>query len=92
MAVFVQEYDPQSLCNVHAAFEGVCYCNLRLPCLVSVTYHRGTHRLTIHLAICVGMDREIWCSNNWCTSNFSTWPQHWNSLWHFIHYPNSTFC
>ena len=37
VAVFVQEYNPQSLCNVHAAFEGLCYCNLRLPCLVSIT-------------------------------------------------------
>ena len=35
VAVFVQEYDPQSLCYVHATFEGLCYCNLRLPCLVS---------------------------------------------------------
>ena len=35
VAVFVQEYDPQSLCNVHATFEGLCYCNLQLPCLVS---------------------------------------------------------
>ena len=43
VAVFVQEYDPQSLCNVHAAFEGLCYCNLRLPCLVS---NRNTHQLT----------------------------------------------
>lgn len=38
VAVFVQRYDSQSLCNLHATFEGLCYCNLRLPYLVRDTY------------------------------------------------------
>ena len=35
MALFVGTYDKQSLCHVHATFEGLCFCDLRLPKLVS---------------------------------------------------------
>jgi len=36
VAAFVQSNE--SLCYLHATFEGLCYCNLRLPHLVSYTY------------------------------------------------------
>ena len=88
VAVFVQGYDKKSLCNLHATFEGLCYCRLRLPYLV-----RDTDLfIDTSTIVCIELDRKNCCSNNWCTCDFGTWSQYWNSLWNFIHYSNSTFC
>ena len=35
VALFVGTFDNESLCYTHATFEGLCFCDLRLPHLVS---------------------------------------------------------
>ena len=36
LAIGVFQAGDPARCNLHAAFEGLCYCHLRLPQLVSV--------------------------------------------------------
>lgn len=41
-------------CNLHAAFEGLCYCTLRLPSLVCVWSGQVSHAYKTHFALRVG--------------------------------------
>ena len=72
VAAFVHEDLPQNLCYLHATFEGLCYCNLRLPYLVRIS-EVYTYSWTHLLQLCIEWGRETYCSSDWCTSNFSSW-------------------
>jgi len=40
----------------------------------------------------VGLDRKVWCSSDWVTSDLVTRSKYWYCLWYFIHYPNPAIC
>ena len=59
---------PESECNLHAAFEGLCYCELRLPPAVCCPSLSLPHIITVPFAH-VGTRREDLGTDPWFLDN-----------------------
>lgn len=63
LAIGIFQTDGQARCNLHAAYEGLCYCRLRLPTLVLIFLPLFTLSLSLHA---LEPRRSVSLSAAWC--------------------------
>ena len=83
---------PESECNLHATFEGLCYCELRLPPAVCCPSPSLPRIITVPFAH-VGTRGEDFGTDPWFSDHLWNWTGFFCSVvWSTLCHPHQSLC